>query len=113
MEPEPEPEVEPEPTSEPARPDKPKKITLRLCQEAIFPDHYSSAELNSEALMNQLFETKKLRLNDMAIEEIDNLEMFTALHKLYLHHNRIAVIENMEFHPNLRSLSVNNNRCVP
>ena len=68
-------EPEPEPEVEPARPAKPTKITLQLCQEAIFPDHYSST-LDSESMMHQLFETTKLRLNDMAIVEIDNLEMF-------------------------------------
>ena len=48
-----------------------------------------------------------------AIGAIDDLEMFTALQRLYLHHNQIRVIENMEFHPALRLLSINNNLCGP
>jgi hypothetical protein len=103
---EPEPEVEPEPALAP----KPTRITLRLCQEAIFPDYHIESLRDSDRLTQQLFETTKLRLNDMAITEIENLEMFTALQRLYLHHNQIRVIENMEFHPDLRVLSINNNQ---
>jgi hypothetical protein len=104
-EPEPEPELEPV-----ARVAQPTRITLQLCQEAIFPDYHIESLRDSDRLTQQLFETTKLRLNDMAIQEIENLEMFTALECLYLHHNQIRVIENMEFHPNLRVLSISNNQ---
>ena len=106
------PELEPEPELEPqpARTAKPTRITLQLCQEAIFPDYHIASISDADRLTQQLFETTKLRLNDMAIQQIENLEMFTALQCLYLHHNQIRMIENMEFHPNLRVLSINNNR---
>ena len=111
MEPEPEPEQLPplEDDGGPPQRTKATRITLQLCQEAIFG--LDQLGLDDTKMMEQLFNTKILRLNDEAIGAIDDLEMFTALQRLYLHHNQIRVIENMEFHPALRLLSINNNLC--
>ena len=111
MEPEPEPEQLPplEDDAGPPQRTKATRITLQLCQEAIFG--LDQLGLDDTKMMEQLFNTKILRLNDEAIGAIDDLEMFTALQRLYLHHNQIRAIENMEFHPALRLLSINNNLC--
>ena len=113
MEPEPEPEQLPplEDDAGPPQRTKATRITLQLCQEAIFG--LDQLGLDDTKMMEQLFNTKILRLNDEAIGAIDDLEMFTALQRLYLHHNQIRAIENMEFHPALRLLSINNNLCGP
>jgi hypothetical protein len=121
-EPEPDPEPEPEPGPGPgpeaAVPRKQQRITLALCQEALFPAAYLD-EAEQEEVATKLFQVRssrrdayrclpmmsaagnpclsslsgwvvtgaglvtrqatRLRLNDLGIVEIENLEMFTSL----------------------------------
>ena len=100
-------EPEPEPEPEPPKPVQTCRITLKMLEEAVFPDN---VEANVEERAERLFQVSKLRLKGRGIAAIENLEMFTALRYLFLGHNQIERIENMEFHPNLIFLTVNHNR---
>ena len=90
-------------------PKVPTKISLQLCEQALFPQSYLETA-DEDELATRLFQATRLRLNDTGIEVIENLEMFTALQYLHLHHNSIRVLENLEFHPNLIVLAINDNK---
>eukprot|EP00953_Heterococcus_sp_UTEX-ZZ885_P009202 5448-Heterococcus_DN1.PRE.3 len=73
---------------------------------------HTSVCFTSLSRTEKLLSKQVLDLGWSRIACIENLELFTHLHELYLQHNDITEIEGLECCTELRLLSLNNNRIA-
>ncbi|EDQ88576.1 uncharacterized protein MONBRDRAFT_26159 [Monosiga brevicollis MX1] len=91
------------------RDQKINKIGFDLLARTQLSERYLEEFASHDEIVEALLRTRIVRLNDLGLSEIDNLELLSDAVTLYLQDNAIHTIENLEFLTKLEVLSLAHN----